>query len=51
MKEKEFETIANIIDEALSNPKDTAHHATLRKRTMELCEAFPLYTTMRKEMV
>ncbi len=51
MKEKEFQTIADIIDQALSNPKDAAIHAQLRKRTMDLCEAFPLYTQMRKEMV
>ncbi len=51
MKEKEFEAIAHIIDEALSNPKDAALHTKLRARTRELCEAFPLYSEMRKEMV
>jgi glycine hydroxymethyltransferase len=50
MKEKEFETIAAIIDEALSNPKDAALHTQLRKRTRELCEAFPLYGAMMKEL-
>ncbi|MEI6235695.1 MAG: serine hydroxymethyltransferase [Planctomycetota bacterium] len=50
MKEKEFQTIADIIDQALSNPTDPAIHAKLRKRTMDLCEAFPLYTAMRSEL-
>jgi glycine hydroxymethyltransferase len=50
MKEKDFEQIAGIIDESLSNPKDSAIHAKLRKQTMDLCEAFPLYVEMRKEL-
>jgi len=50
MKEKEFETIAGIIDQALSNPSDGAIHASLRKQTTDLCEAFPLYAEMRKQM-
>jgi glycine hydroxymethyltransferase len=50
MKKKEFELIAGIVDEALSNPTDTALHAKLRARTTELCEAFPLYTEMRAEL-
>ena len=50
LKEKEFETIAGIIDEALSNPKDETVHTTLRKKTMELCDAFPLYTEMRQKL-
>ncbi len=50
MKEKEFQTIADIFDQALSNPKDAALHTQLRKKTMELCEAFPLYAPMRNEL-
>jgi glycine hydroxymethyltransferase len=50
MKEQEFELIAGIIDEALSNPNDTVLHTKLRARTTELCEAFPLYTAMRGEL-
>jgi len=50
LKEKEFEVIADIIDRALSNPKDSAEHEKLRGRTMELCNAFPLYSEMRKEL-
>ena len=44
------DTIADIIDQALSNPKDSALHGQLRKRTMDLCEAFPLYAAMRSEL-
>ena len=50
MKEKEFELIAGVIDEALSNPSDKALHTKLRGRTREMCEAFPLYVQMRKEL-
>ena len=50
MKEKEFQTIADIFDQALSNPKDAALHTQLRKKTMDLCEAFPLYAPMRNEL-
>jgi glycine hydroxymethyltransferase len=50
MKEKEFEAIAGIIDEALSNPNDTALHEKLRSRTRDLCEAFPLYSGMLREL-
>jgi glycine hydroxymethyltransferase len=48
MKEKEFQVIADIIDQTLSNPTDAGLHEKLRGRTRELCEAFPLYTQMRK---
>ena len=50
LKEKEFEVIADIIDRALSNPKDTAEHENLRRKTMDLCNAFPLYSGMMKEL-
>jgi glycine hydroxymethyltransferase len=50
MKEKEFEVIAEIIDKALSNPTNTGIHETLRGQTRELCEAFPLYAPMRKQL-
>jgi len=50
LKEPEFEAIAGVIDQALSNPKDTALHARLRKTTMDLCEAFPLYGPMMRAL-
>jgi glycine hydroxymethyltransferase len=50
LKEKEFEIIADVMDQAIMNPKDVAVHAKLRKMTTDLCEAFPLYGTMRKEL-
>jgi len=50
LKEKDFEVIADIIDRALSNPKDTVEHEKLRKRTLDLCNAFPLYGEMMKEL-
>jgi glycine hydroxymethyltransferase len=50
MKEKEFEVIAQIIDTALTNPTDTGIHEKLRGQTRDLCEAFPLYSLMRKSV-
>jgi glycine hydroxymethyltransferase len=50
MKEAEFKAIGEIIDQAISNPKDTAIHEKLRKRTMDLCNAFPLYSPMMKAL-
>ena len=50
LKEKEFESIAEIIDQALSNVKDTALHENLRAKTMEICTAFPLYGAMMREL-
>jgi glycine hydroxymethyltransferase len=50
LKEKEFEVIAGVIDQALTNPKDAALHGKLRVTTRELCEAFPLYGPMMKAM-
>ncbi|MCY3017991.1 MAG: serine hydroxymethyltransferase [Planctomycetota bacterium] len=50
LKEKEFELIADVTDQALSNPKDSALHEKLRKKTTEVCEAFPLYGPMMKAL-
>ena len=50
LKEAEFETLAGIIDQALANPKDAALHAQLRRKTMELCDAFPLYGKLMREL-
>ncbi len=50
LKEADFEEIAGIIDTALRNPKDTAKHADLRAQTLSLCERFPLYGPMMKEL-
>jgi glycine hydroxymethyltransferase len=50
LKEKDFETIAGIIDEAICNPKDKGVHEKLRRQTMDLCDAFPLYSPMMKEL-
>ncbi len=50
MKEREFEQIAEIIDQALKKPTDAATHQDLRKKTLALCEAFPLYPNMRREV-
>jgi glycine hydroxymethyltransferase len=50
LKEKDFETIAGIIDEAICNVKDTAVQEKLRKKTMDICEQYPLYSPMMKEL-
>jgi glycine hydroxymethyltransferase len=50
MKEAEFKAIGDIIDQAISNPKDNALHEKLRGKTMELCNAFPLYSPMMKAL-
>jgi glycine hydroxymethyltransferase len=50
LKEKEFEVIADVLDQVLSNPKDNALLARARKTTTELCEAFPLYGPMMKAL-
>ena len=50
LKEGEFEVIAEVLDQALSNPKDGALHARLRQTTREICEAFPLYGPMMKAL-
>ena len=50
MKESEFQKIADVIDQAISNPTDEVLHQKLRKQTMELCEAFPLYSPMMKQL-
>ncbi|HEY3322380.1 MAG TPA: serine hydroxymethyltransferase [Planctomycetota bacterium] len=50
LKEKEFTIIADIMDRAISNPKDNVEHQKLRQRTQELCDAFPLYGPMMKDL-
>ena len=50
MKEAEFEKIAAIVDQAISNPSDEVLHQKLRKQTLELCEAFPLYSPLMKHL-
>jgi glycine hydroxymethyltransferase len=50
LKEREFEVIAAVIDQALSNSKDGVLHGKLRQTTMELCAAFPLYGPMMKAL-
>lgn len=43
MKEKEMATIAEMITEVLSNPRDKAIIKRVWESVMELCERFPLY--------
>ncbi|HYF52085.1 MAG TPA: serine hydroxymethyltransferase [Planctomycetota bacterium] len=50
MKEGEFEEIADIIDKALSNVSNDGVKEELRGRTMKLCERFPLYPDLRKQV-
>ncbi len=50
MKEGEFERIAGVIDEAINHPTDELVHQKLRKQTMELCDGFPLYSAMMKQL-
>jgi glycine hydroxymethyltransferase len=50
MKEGEFKEIARIICQALDNIKDEALHKNLRKQSLALAEAFPLYPELRKAL-
>ena len=43
-KEKEFETIADIIALSLSNTEDSKTQAEARLMVDKLCDAFPLYS-------
>jgi glycine hydroxymethyltransferase len=50
MKEKEMKQIAQWIAESLNNRADSAKLAGVRKRVLELCEAFPLYAELRAKL-
>ncbi|NPV90712.1 MAG: serine hydroxymethyltransferase [Firmicutes bacterium] len=43
MKEKEMETVAQVIGLALKNPEDEAAHQRVRSMVAELCSGFKLY--------
>jgi glycine hydroxymethyltransferase len=50
MKEAEMKQIAKWIAETLNNRTDTAKLGSVRKRVLELCEAFPLYAERRAKL-
>src|SRR5437763_3989109 len=50
MKEREMKQIAQWIAESLNNRTDSAKLASVRKRVLELCEAFPLYAERRAKL-
>jgi glycine hydroxymethyltransferase len=50
MKEAEMKQIAQWIAEALNNRADEGKLRSVRKRVLELCEAFPLYTERRAKL-
>jgi glycine hydroxymethyltransferase len=47
MKEPEMRSIAELMVRVLENPADEASIASVRSRTRELCDAFPLYPELR----
>lgn len=47
MKEAEMKTIANWIDEAITNWQDDAKLASIKQRVIELTKQFPLYPTLQ----
>lgn len=49
-KETEMEKIVNVMDRSLSNPYDHELHRKLRKETMELCDAFPIYIGLQRAL-
>lgn len=49
-KEPEMEKIVDVMDRSLSNPYDHELHRRLRKETMELCDAFPIYVGLRSAL-
>jgi glycine hydroxymethyltransferase len=49
-KEPEMEKIVDVMDRSLSNPYDHELHRKLRKETMELCDAFPIYVGMQRSL-
>ena len=50
MKVKEMEQIGDIMDRALSKPEDAALMVQLRKETLALAEAFPVYPNIYKSL-
>jgi glycine hydroxymethyltransferase len=50
MKQPEMETIAGLIVHVLQNPADEKIIAATKKKVFKLCEAFPLYHNMNKEV-
>jgi glycine hydroxymethyltransferase len=50
MKEAEMKQIAKWIAETLNHRSDSAKLAGVRKRVLELCEAFPLYAERRAKL-
>jgi len=43
MRETQMDEVCELIHQALSAPDDEAHLDTVRKRVLELCDAYPLY--------
>jgi glycine hydroxymethyltransferase len=50
MKEAEMKQIAKWIAETLNNRQDVAKVASVRKRVLTLCDAFPLYAERRAKL-
>jgi glycine hydroxymethyltransferase len=50
LKEAEMERIVDVLDRALSSPRDEALHRQLRKETRALCDAFPIYASFQREL-
>jgi glycine hydroxymethyltransferase len=48
LRQAEMERIAEILDQALSNPNDSVLAEGLRRRTLEICDGFPVYPEMRQ---
>jgi len=47
MKEPEMRSIAELMARVLEDPANEASIASVRARTRELCDAFPLYPELR----
>ena len=50
LKEPEMEKIVDLMDRALSSPYDHELHRKLRKETLELCDAFPIYAGLQRRL-
>ena len=50
MGSAEMEQVANIVDQALSNPGDRMLHRRLRDETLDLCDRFPIYAGLLRRL-
>ncbi|MDD5065928.1 MAG: serine hydroxymethyltransferase [bacterium] len=49
MKEKEMETIADLMDQVIAHPQDESRLKQVSDQVLKLCEKFPLYKERREE--